>query len=66
MRVIADFLIVLGVMVVTGTGWIMLAAIGRVDPTQNGLWALTILLSMLGAAMVTAGVLVHLRKWQGD
>lgn len=66
MRVIADFLIVLGVMVLTGTGWIMLAAIGRVDPAQNGLWALTILASMLGAAMFTTGVLVHLRKSQGD
>jgi hypothetical protein len=73
MRVVADFLIVIGAMLLTGTaGVVALATIAvAVSHSQPmgapfGLLIMVLMAGMLGAGMLTAGILVHLRKWQKD
>ena len=67
MRVVADFLIVIGVMLLTGMLGVMAVAVGHVSPHDPfGLLVIVLMAGMLGAGMLTAGVLVHLRKWQQD
>lgn len=66
MRVVADFLIVIGAMVLTGTLSIIAIAVGRVPGDEEPLLVIVVMAAMVGAAMVTAGILVHLRKWQRE
>ena len=68
MRVVADFLIVIGVMLLTGMLGVMAVAVGHVSPHEApfGLLVIVLMAGMLGAGMLTAGILVHLRKWQQD
>ena len=64
MRVVADFLIVIGAMVLTGTMGIIAIAVGHVGGQDARLLVVVLMAAMLGAGMFTAGILVHLRKWQ--
>jgi len=64
MRVVADFLIVIGAMLLTGTLGIIAIAVGNVNGQYMSLMVPVLLAAMLGAGMFTAGILVHLRKWQ--
>lgn len=68
MRVVADFLIVIGAMVLTGTAGILIVAVGlataRVDPRVFDMLVIVIMAAMVGAAMFTTGILVHLRRSQ--
>ncbi len=68
MRVVADFLIVIGVMLLTAMLGVIAVAVGHVSPQEApfGLLVIVLMAGMLGAGMLTAGVLVHLRKWQKD
>ena len=70
MRVVADFLIVIGVMLLTAASGLMLigvvALVGHVSRTDAQLLVLLVMASVLGSAMLTTGILVHLRKWQKD
>jgi hypothetical protein len=70
MRIIADFMIVIGVMVMTGAAGVLAAGMAEaiahvhLSPDENALWVLTIMAGMLGAGMFAAGILVHLRRSQ--
>lgn len=70
MRIIADFMIVIGVMVMTGAAGVLTSAMAEaiahvhLSPDENALWVLTIMAGMIGSGMVAAGILVHLRRTQ--
>jgi hypothetical protein len=64
MRVVADFLIVIGAMVLTGTTGIIAIAVGHVPGPDARLLVVVLMAAMVGTAMLTTGILVHLRKWQ--
>jgi hypothetical protein len=64
MRVVADFLIVIGAMLLTGALSIIAIAVGHVTPQEEALLVVVVLAAMLGAAMFTTGILVHLRRSQ--
>jgi len=64
MRVVADFLIVIGAMVLTGALGIIAIAVGHVGGQDARLLVVVLMAAMLGAGMFTTGILVHLRRWQ--
>jgi hypothetical protein len=70
MRIIADFMIVIGVMVMTAAAGLLAAGMAtaiahvHLSPDENALWVITIMAGVLGAGLCTAGILVHLRRWQ--
>ncbi len=64
MRVVADFLIVIGAMLLTAALSIIAIEVGHVPSEEYPLLVTVVMAAMLGSAMVTAGILVHLRKWQ--
>jgi hypothetical protein len=66
MRVVADFLIAIGAMLLTGTFCIIAIAVGRVPAQDEPIMVIVVMAAMAGALMFTAGILVHLRKWQKD
>jgi hypothetical protein len=73
MRVVADFLIVIGAMLLTGTGGVIALTVIAVAVSRNqplgapfGLLIMVLMAGMLGAGMLTTGILVHLRRWQKD
>lgn len=73
MRVVADFLIVIGAMLLTGTAGVMglsviAVAVSHTQPigAPFGLLIMVLMAGMLGAGMFTTGILLHLRKWQND
>ena len=51
-------------MVLTGTMGIIAIAVGHVGGQDARLLVVVLMAAMLGAGMFTAGILVHLRKWQ--
>jgi uncharacterized membrane protein YhaH (DUF805 family) len=66
MRVVADFLIVIGAMLLTAAASIIAIEVGHVPPQEYPLLVIVVMAAMVGVAMVTAGILVHLRRWQRD
>jgi hypothetical protein len=64
MRIVADFLIVLGAMLLTAAMSIIAIEMGHVPAPEYPLLVTVVMGAMLGTAMVTTGILVHLRKWQ--
>ncbi len=64
MRVVADFLIVIGAMLLTGTLSIIAIAVGHVTPQEEAMLVIVVMAAMVGAAMFTTGILVHLRRSQ--
>jgi hypothetical protein len=66
MRVVADFMIVIGAMLLTGTLSIIAIAIGHVAPQEEALLVVIVMAAMIGAGLFTTGILVHLRRWQRD
>jgi hypothetical protein len=66
MRVVADFLIAIGAMLLTGALCIIAIAVGRVPGEEEPIMVVVVMAAMVGALMFTAGILVHLRKWQKD
>ncbi|HKD69122.1 MAG TPA: hypothetical protein VKB84_19940 [Candidatus Binataceae bacterium] len=66
MRIVADFLIVIGAMLLTATLSIIAIAVGHVPADEYPLMVTVVMAAMVGSAMVTAGILVHIRKWQKD
>jgi uncharacterized membrane protein len=66
MRVVADFLIAIGMMLLTGALCIIAIAVGHVPAQDEPVLVVVVMAAMLGALMFTAGILVHLRKWQKE
>jgi len=66
MRIVADFLIVIGAMLLIGTMSIIAIAAGHVPSDEYPLLVTVVMAAMVGVAMVTTGILVHLRKWQKE
>jgi hypothetical protein len=66
MRVVADFLIVIGAMLVTLTMGLLAIAVGHVSGQDARLMVIVLMAATLGAGMFTAGILIHLRRWQRD
>jgi hypothetical protein len=64
MRIVADFLIVIGAMLLTAAMSIIAIAMGHIPADEYPVLVTVVLAAMVGTAMVTAGILVHLRKWQ--
>ncbi|GEM_PF-3134446 len=64
MRVLADFMIVIGAMLLTGTISIIIIAVGHVTPQEEAMLVVIVMAAMIGAALFTAGILVHLRMSQ--
>jgi Na+/H+-dicarboxylate symporter len=64
MRVVADFLIVIGAMLLMAAMCIIAIEMGHVPVQEYPLLVTVVMAAMLGTAMVTVGILVHLRKWQ--
>jgi hypothetical protein len=64
MRVVADFLIVIGAMLLTGTLSIVAIAIGHVSGQDQPLLVVVVMAAMVGSAMFSTGILVHLRRSQ--
>jgi hypothetical protein len=51
-------------MVLTGTAGIIAIAVGHVSGQDARLLVVVLMAAMVGTAMLTTGILVHLRKWQ--
>jgi len=64
MRVVADFLIVIGAMLLTAAVCIIAIEAGHIPAQDYPVMVTVVMAAMLGSAMVTAGILVHLRRWQ--
>ncbi len=64
MRVVADFLIVIGAVLLTGTLSIIAIAVGHVSPQEEAMLVVVVMAAMLGAAMFATGILVHMRRTQ--
>jgi hypothetical protein len=64
MRVVADFLIVIGAMLLTGATGMIAIGVGHVSGEEEPLMVFSLMFAILGAGMFTAGILVHLRRSQ--
>lgn len=62
MRILADFLVVIGAMLLTGTLCIIGIFSGQGTRENAPLLFYIVMFAMLGAAMLATGILVHLRK----